>query len=75
MNGKTLLNRYDFCLLVKNCLDCNGITDASFKSNLPCVDWLNSFIKRYNLSKRIADNLTSARAEITSNITNEYFGV
>ena len=70
---KTPLNEYDLCLLVKNYLNCNGITDASFKSSLPSVDWLNSFMKRHNLSKQIADDITSARAEITLDVSNEYF--
>ena len=51
----------------------NGIADASFKLNLPCVNWLNSFMKRLNLSKQIADNVTSAKAEITLAVINEYF--
>ena len=67
------MNGYDLCLLMKNYLDCNGITNASFKSNLPGVDWLNSFMKRHNLSKQIAVNDTSARAEINHDVINKYF--
>ena len=67
------MNGYDLCLLMKNYLDYNGITNAAFKSNLLGVDWLNSFTKRHNLSKQIADNDTSARAKINPDVINKYF--
>ena len=37
------------------------------------VDWLNSLMKRQNLTKHITDNVKASRAEVNAEIINEYF--
>ena len=45
----------------------------AFCNNLPRLDWLNNFMKRHNLTKRIADNVKIKRAEISPNMISKYF--
>ena len=54
-------------------MDRQGIVDSTFRYNLPGLDWLNSFMKRHNLTQRIADNVKIERAEIFPNMISEYF--
>ena len=37
------------------------------------IDWLNGFMKRHNLTKRITDNVKAARAEVNAEVINNYF--
>ena len=56
---------------MKSYLDNRGIFDSRFKKNLPGIDWLNLFVKRHNLTQRLSDNVSSGRAEITSDIISD----
>ena len=49
-----------------------GVVDKTFNSNFPREDWLSRFTKRYELTKRLADNVTSARKQVNTNIINDY---
>ena len=60
-------------LLVKDYLDRSGVHDSRFKNNVPGDDWFKSFIKRNNLTQRLADNLKPAHAEIDALNVNLYF--
>ena len=44
-----------------------------FRNNIPGEDWMTSFMKRHNLTKRVADNLKAARAEVNRQIINDFF--
>ena len=59
--------------LVKTYLDSRGISDSTFKNNLPCIDWLNGFISRHSLTQRLADNVYVQKAEVSADTVNEYF--
>ena len=71
---KVPVDYIDIRLLVKDYLDRQGICDSRFQNNCPGPDWLCSFMKRHNITKRIADNVTPARAEISLSNVTEYFG-
>lgn len=60
-------------LLIKTYLDNRGLVDEVFKDNMPGKEWLCTFMKRHNLTKRIADNVTRARAMISPESVNSYF--
>ena len=59
--------------LVQSYLNKKGVSEPRFKDNWPGKDWLSSFIKRNNLTKRISDNVKPSRAEITRETVNEFF--
>ena len=40
---------------------------------MPGPDWVRLFIKRYNLTIQISDNVKAARAEVTRDIIKSYF--
>ena len=44
-----------------------------FKNNFPRSDWLQGFIKRNRLTKRITDNVKASRAEVNEDVINDYF--
>ena len=67
------LDSLDIRCLVKGYLDKSNIVDARFKNNIPGVDWVQSFMKRHNLTKRVADNVKTSRAVVNSDVINEYF--
>ena len=56
-NWKIPITGLEIRKLVKSYLDKQGIVDSTFRNNLPGPDWLNSFMKRHNLTQRIADNV------------------
>jgi len=70
---KVPLGHLDIRLLVKDYLDQSGVSDARFADNCPGPDWMNNFVKRHNLTARLADNVKPTRAEITTDIVNQYF--
>ena len=72
-NWKIPITGLEIRKLVKSYLDKQGIVDSTFRNNLPGPDWLNSFMKRHNLTQRIADNVKVKRAEISPNMISEYF--
>ena len=63
----------DIRFIVKSYLDKRGIVDTRFNDNLPGIDWVTSFMKRHNLTKRVADNVKSQRAAVNADVINEYF--
>ena len=63
----------DIRLLVKKYLDKRGISEKRFSDNLPGIDWVRSFMKRHQLTKRVADNVKSNRALVNSDVINSYF--
>ena len=63
----------DIRLLVKDYLDKKGVNDTKFKDNLPGEDWMRGFIRRHNLTQRLADNVKPARAEISKEQVDLYF--
>lgn len=58
---------------MKSYLDKQRVTDNRFNNNLPGIDWLKSFMKRHNLTSRLADNVKPSRAEIDAQSVNSYF--
>jgi hypothetical protein len=70
---KIPLTGLDVRLLVKAYLDKSGVTDSRFNKNCPGYDWLKSFIKRHNLTQRLADNVKPSRAEIDVESVTSYF--
>lgn len=70
---KVPVDSMDIRLLVKDYLDRCGINDSRFKNNFPGTDWLLSFVKRHKLTRRLADNVKPARAEINIESVSEYF--
>ena len=73
LNRKIPLTGLEIRKLVKSYLDRQGIFDLTFCNNLPGLDWLNNFMKRHNLTKRIVDNVKIKRAKISPNMISEYF--
>ena len=67
------LDGLDICCIVKTYLDKRGITDSRFKDNMPGPDWVRSFVKRHNLTKRVADNVKHSRAIVNEEVLEEYF--
>ena len=70
---KVPMTGLDIRLSVKEYLDHSGVNNFRFKQNCPGVDWLRGFIARHKLSKRLADNVKPARAEITREAVITYF--
>jgi len=66
------LSEYDIRVIVQSYLDKQGRT-TMFKNNLPGYEWIKGFIKRHNLTSRVAANIKPNRAEITPEVINNYF--
>lgn len=68
------LTRMDLRIVIKTYLDSTGRDVSQFKSNLPGLDWLRSFLKRHStsLTERIANNIKRARAEVSEEMLREY---
>lgn len=64
---------FDLRLLVKYYLDRLEIVDRRFKQNTPGIDWANNFMKRHNLTQRLADNVKATRVGVTADEINEFF--
>jgi len=61
-------------LLVKDYLDKKLPAQTKlFKDNLPGKDWMEGFIKRHNLTKRVATKVKRARAELSPAVIVPYF--
>jgi len=70
---KVPVDLLDLHLLVKDYRDRQGVSDKRFRNNCPAPDWVKGFTKRHNLTKRIADNVKPARAEISAEDVTKYF--
>ena len=67
------LTAQSLCHMVKGYLDSRGVVDSVFTNNLPGKDWLDQFVRRHGLTKRLADNVKTSRAEITASTISSYF--
>ena len=65
---KAPIDGFDLRCIVQNLLNACNIKSKKFRMNMPGPDWLENFIKRHSLTKRIADNVKSARAEVTPDV-------
>ena len=70
---KVPLDGMDIRLLVKQYLDALGVNDKRFKNNYPGKEWLMSFVRRHRPTRRIADNVKPARAEVSRDDIITYF--
>ena len=70
---KAPVDSFDIRCMVQTMLNAAGIVHNVFKDNLPGRDWVNNFIKRHKLTKRVADNVKSVRVEVNGKIIEEYF--
>lgn len=60
-------------IFVKDYLDAMQLSNVIFKNNMPGKDWLNGFMNRHRLTRRMADNVSASRAKITPEAVNCYF--
>lgn len=67
------LDKMDIRFLVKTYLDRKNVTEARFKDNMPGEDWVITFMKRHNLTKRVADNVRISRALVNEDVINAFF--
>ena len=58
--------------ILRRSLNKHGMKDVIFIDNMHGVDWVSSFIKRHNMTKRIADNVKAACAKVSAENINEY---
>lgn len=70
---KTPLDSWDIRYIVKGYLDLRNVKDKKFKNNLPGPDWVRAFMKRNNLTERVADNVKRSRAEVDRKAVGDYF--
>ena len=70
---KVPFDGFDVRLLVKHFLDKEKIKHRKFKSNLPGLDWLRSFMKRHKLVMRQSDNVKPQRFEINEEEMNNFY--
>ena len=68
---KIPIGKLEIRTLVKDHLDNNGV--HVFQDNMPGSDWLRTFMKRHNLTKRVSANISRKRATISSKSINDYF--
>ena len=68
-----LFDGFSIWCLVKAYLDTKCDIALCFKENMPRNNWLRGFVKRCNLTKRIANNVKAARAELKHEVINNYF--
>ena len=66
------IDAFQLKVLVQSYLNKKGV-QSRFKDNWPGKNWVQSFMKRNKLTKRIADNVKSVRAEITRQTIKEFF--
>ena len=59
--------------LKKAYLNKEKITHKRFTDNMPDVEWVCSFIKWNNLTKRIANNVKATRAKVSKEMISTYF--
>lgn len=67
------LTKMDIRLLVKNYLNKKGKNVRVFKNNLPGVDFVNGFMKRNNLTQRLATNIVRSRASVSREDVSKFF--
>lgn len=67
------LTKCDIRAVVKKFLDKQGKTVRQFKDNYPGPDFVENFIKKNNLSTRIARNIKTSRASVDRNDIIQFF--
>lgn len=68
------LTTFDLRCVIKSYLDRQGKSIKCFKENMPGTDWVKSFLKRQpNLSQRVAQNISHARAATDEQIIKDFF--
>ena len=70
---KVLFDGFSIRCFVKAYLDTKCDIALCFKENMSGNNWLRGFVKRCNLTKRIANNVKAARAEVKHEVINNYF--
>ena len=70
---KVLCDGYTVHCLIKSYLNAEKKNIWHFKNNFSGGDWIQSFMKRIKLTKRITDNLKSSRALVNEEVINKYF--
>ena len=68
-----LLDRTDIKLLVKSYLEKKGVQLKTVKDNYPGDDWVSVFVKRHNLTQRMAKNVKPACAEVDHEVIDNFF--
>ena len=58
--------------IVQECLNRQGVF-AFANNNMPGPDWLKGFMRRHNLTTRVATNVKRSRATVTPTTINAYF--
>lgn len=56
----------DLRLLIKSFLNAKGVQERRFKENTPGIDFIKSFARRNKMVFRVAGNIRSSRAKISS---------
>ena len=70
---KVPFDGYGVRCLVKSYLDNEKLNIKKFKNNFRGTEWVRNFIQCHKLSKCIADNVKSSRAEVNEDVINAYF--
>ena len=70
---KVPLTGIEIRLLVKNYLDALALPTEVFSKNMPGHVWLRKFMRRHNLTKRKADNVSVSRGRLSDDTVNSYF--
>ena len=68
------LNKLDVKMLVAGYLKSQNRTVKLFKNNIPGDDWVSSFMKRSQLTHRMASNIKRKRSAINKEQLKIYFG-
>ena len=66
---------FDLRILVKSYLDKRGVNVMRFSNNMPGVKWAQLFMKRHRhiLSRRVSENIKTARARVTRAALMEFY--
>ena len=68
------LTPLDVKMIVKSYVNRLGVKKDRWKNNIPGDEWVSSFAKRNNLSRRMVSNITRRRAQVSKTTINDYFG-
>ena len=67
------LTLIDAQMVVKSYLDRVGKRVSMFKNNIPGTGFMNSFMKRHGLGRRLAMNIKKKRAAVSRPVIDDYF--
>ena len=74
-NWEFPLDKFDLRMVVSAYLTKQKRIVHHFKENIPGDDWPTSFMKRWNLTNRIATNIQRKRAELSKEEVEKYFAI